>query len=104
MLASIQRALFLDSGEEYLCIALAKPGFPTRGRNVSVTLGVLLDDHSKNIIRFWDDPAIPRIEVGITCQRCALVNCAERAALPSIIQKREERKRMQEILKKLTDR
>jgi len=104
MLASIQRALFLDSGEEYLCIALAKPGFPTRGRNVSVTLGVLLDNHSKNIIRFWDDPAIPRIEVGITCQRCALVNCAERAAPPSVLQKREERKRMQEVLKKLTDR
>lgn len=100
--AGIQRALFADSGEEYLCIAFAKPGYPTKARNVSVVLGVLLDDHARSIIRFCDDPAIPRTTVGITCQRCAIADCAERAAPPTAVQKREERKRMQELLKKLT--
>jgi XRE family transcriptional regulator, fatty acid utilization regulator len=100
--AGIQRALFADSGEEYLCIAFAKPGYPTEGRNVSVVLGVLLDDHARSIIRFSDDPAIPRTTVGITCQRCAIADCAERAAPPSVVQKREEKRRMQEVLKKLT--
>lgn len=100
--AGIQRALFTDSGEEYLCIAFAKPGYPTKARNVSVVLGVLLDDRARSIIRFCDDPAIPRTTVGITCQRCAIADCAERAAPPTAVQKREERKRMQELLKKLT--
>ena len=104
LLTGVQRAAFLDSGEEYLCIAVAKPGYPTIGRNVSVTLGVLLDDHAKRTIRFWNDPAIPRITVNIACERCALAGCAERAAPPTTVQKREERKKMQEILKKLTDR
>ena len=102
MMVAVQRALFADSGEEYLCIAFAKPGYPTRARNVSVVLGVLLDDHSKNAIRFWDDPHIPRATVGITCQRCAIPDCPDRAAPPTAVQKREEKKRMQEILKKLT--
>jgi hypothetical protein len=102
MLSGVQRASFLDTGEEYLCIAVAKPGYPSVGRNVSVTLGVLLDAHAKRTIRFWDDPAIPHITVNVTCQRCNLVSCAERAAPPTVIQKREERQKVQALLEKLT--
>ena len=102
MLTGVQRASFFDTGEEYLCIAVAKPGYPSVGRNVSVTLGVLLDDHAKRTIRFWDDPAIPQIIVNVTCERCNLMSCIDRAALPTIIQKREERHRMQALLEKLT--
>lgn len=102
MLTGVQRASFLDTGEEYLCIAVAKPGYPSVGRNVSVTLGVLLDAQAKRTIRFWDDPAIPKLQVNVTCERCNLANCAERAAAPTVIQKRDERHRMQELLEKLT--
>ncbi len=102
MLTGVQRASFLDTGEEYLCIAVAKPGYPSVGRNVSVTLGVLLDAHAKRTIRFWDDPAIPQLTVNVTCQRCSLADCAQRAAPPTVIQKREERHRMQSLLEKLT--
>lgn len=104
LLIGVQRAAFLDTGEEYLCIAVAKPGYPTVGRNVSVTLGVLLDEHAKSIIRFWDDPAIPRTVVNVTCERCSLDDCPQRAAPPTVVQKRDERKRMQELLNKLTDK
>ena len=101
-LVGIQRAVFVGTGEEYLCIAIAKPGHPTPGRNVSVTLGVLLDEHTKQRIRFWDDPAIPIRTVNITCQRCALEPCAERAAPAIIVQRREERRKMEEMLRILT--
>lgn len=102
LLTGVQRASFLDTGEEYLCIAVAKPGYPSVARNVSVTLGVLLDAHAKRTIRFWDDPAIPKVAVNVTCQRCSLENCAERAAPPTVIEKKEERRRMQDLLEKLT--
>jgi transcriptional regulator with XRE-family HTH domain len=101
LLSGVQRASFLNTGEEYLCISLAKPGFPTINRNVSVTLGVLLDDHAKQSIQFWDDPAIPQTTVNITCERCPLPHCAERAAEPKVIKRREERKKVQEALNKL---
>jgi XRE family transcriptional regulator, fatty acid utilization regulator len=103
LLAGVQRARFLDTGEEYLCISLAKPAFPTINRNVSVTLGVLLDDHAKNAIQFWNDPAIPQTIVNITCERCPIEHCAERAAAPKVIQKREARKRMQEALARVVE-
>lgn len=104
LLTGIQRAAFIDTNEEYLCIAMAKPGYPTVGRNVSVTLGVLLDDHTKRTIRFWNDPAIPYTQVNVTCERCALADCAERVVPPTAIQKRDERRRMQELLDKLTEK
>jgi hypothetical protein len=103
LLVGIQRAVFVDSGEEYLCIAIAKPGHPTPGRNVSVTLGVLLDEHAKERIQFWNDPAIPLRTVNVTCQRCAIQDCAERAAPPNIVQRREERRVMEEMLRGLTE-
>lgn len=104
LLAGVQRAAFADTNEEYLCIAVAKPGFPTVGRNVSVTLGVLLDEHARETIRFWNDPAIQKATVNVTCERCSVAGCTERAAPPTIVQKREERKHMQELLKKLTEK
>lgn len=104
LLAGIQRAAFIDTDEEYLCIAVAKPGYPTIGRNVSVTLGVQLDDHARQTIRFWNDQAIPQVKVNVTCERCSLTDCAERAAAPTVVQKREERRQMQELLNKLTDK
>jgi predicted transcriptional regulator len=102
MLTGVQRASFLDTGEEYLCIALAKHGFPTVNRNVSVTLGVLLDDHAKQAIKFWDDPAITQTTVNITCERCPINDCSVRAAAPKVVERREARKKMQEALAKLT--
>lgn len=101
-LIGIQRATFLASNEEYLVLAVAKPGYPTPHRNVSVALGILLDDHARRTIGFWDDPAIPRQTVNITCQRCAIADCAERAAAPVIAQRREERRRVLDALKKAT--
>jgi transcriptional regulator with XRE-family HTH domain len=102
LIAGAQRCHFLNTHDEYLCVAAAKPAYPTVGRNVSVTLGVLLDDTARRTIRFWDDPDISRRVVNITCERCPLEPCAERAAPPFIVKRREERKRMQEVLARLT--
>lgn len=96
------RAQFLDSGEEYLCVAIAKPGYPTPNRNVSVTLGILLDADARRTINFWNDPAIPEILVNVACERCALTDCTVRAAPPVVVQKREARRNMEAALQKLT--
>jgi len=102
-LVGVQRAVFVESDEEYLCIAIAKTGHPTPGRNVCVTLGVLLDEHSKSRIQFWNDPAIPIQTVNVTCERCPIQDCGERAAPPAIVERKESRKQMEALLRGLTD-
>jgi transcriptional regulator with XRE-family HTH domain len=96
--SGIQIASFMNTGEVYLCLSLAKPGRPTINRNVSVTIGVLLDDQAKKFIQFWDDPAIPHTMVNTTCERCPLNDCAERAASPSVLLRKEARTKVLDAL------
>lgn len=100
LLAGLQRATFLDSGEEYLCLSVAQKG--TNGtKNTSVFLGILLDEHSRTTIQFLEDPAIPRQEVNVTCERCSQLQCAQRVAPPSVLQRKEQRRSTLEALDKL---
>ncbi|MDX2135333.1 MAG: helix-turn-helix domain-containing protein [Saprospiraceae bacterium] len=104
MISGIQRAVFLNTGDEYLCFSVAKSGMPSPDRNASVTLGIQLDDDSRARIRFWNDPAIPVITVNVACERCALSDCAERAAPPIALERRDQRRRVAELIKKLTEK
>lgn len=100
--AGVQRARFMDSDQEYLCLSVAKHGYPNPNRNVSISIGILLDEHTKRIIRFWNDPEIPRATVNVTCERCPIADCRERAAEPEQYRKKEARRQMLDTLRKLT--
>lgn len=100
-LVGIQRSKFLGTEDEYLCITLARPSYPRPDQNVSVTLGLLINEQLEEKINFLDDPAIPAREVNKTCERCPITDCTERAAPPVIIEKKEEWNQIQARLKSL---
>lgn len=97
----IQRSKYSGTNDEYLCFTMARSAYFPSTRNVSVTIGLLVGDELESKIRFLPDPAIPKREVGVTCERCAIQNCKERVAPPVIIQRRGNRKKMQVALNKL---
>ncbi len=96
-----QRSRYFGSDDEYLCITLARPDAPAAGRNISVTIGLLINQESSSRIQFLNDPAISKTEVNNTCERCAIENCSERAVPAVVIEKRKARKQIQEALKEL---
>jgi XRE family transcriptional regulator, fatty acid utilization regulator len=98
----IQRSRYFQTEDEYICFTVARP--LSNGRNASLTIGVLVDAEAKKRIRFLNDPNIPSREVSTTCERCAVMNCAERAAEPSVIQRRESRLKLNEALGKILDK
>ncbi len=100
----IHRAQYFDTGEEYLVCALAKAGHPTPNRNVGIALGLQIDEVTRRHIKFLDDPAIPREVVNFTCQRCSIEPCDVRVAPPIFLTRREEKRKMQEALMRLTGR
>jgi len=102
-IAGIQRAVFHDTGEEYLCLSIAKSGAPTTDHYVSVTIGIALDAEARAAIGFWDDPVIARQTVHVTCERCPIPDCAERAAPPTTYEKREQRHRLVNLIAQLTE-
>ena len=98
-----QRTRYFGTDDEYLCMTLARSATPVPGQNVSVTIGLLLNDELKEKIKFVDDPSITFREVNKTCERCAIIDCAERAAPASVIERRQKRKAIQESLKKIME-
>lgn len=96
-----QRSHFIGVEDEYLSITIARTSYPAPNRNVSVTLGLLVNDDLRRTARFLDDPAIQRREVHTTCERCPLNDCAERAAPPVIVEKKKKFQRIQNLVREL---
>jgi len=100
-----QRSYFLDEGAEFFVIAMARPLALSDRANSSVSLGFLLDDTFRERVRFWNDPAVPRVEVNLTCERCRLSpeECRERAAPPVLHENQEQQNRKEEALHQLLE-
>lgn len=97
----VQRSHYYGTEDEYLCITLARTGYPHPSQNVSLTLGFLVNDKMRETIAWHDDPAITAIEVNTTCERCPITDCQERAAEPIIVTKREKYQRIKAALREL---
>jgi len=69
---------------------------PTPNLNVSVSMGIRLDDNVRAKIKFLNHTNIPKREVNETCERCPSFDCKERMAAPTVLQ----RKRKNEAIRK----
>jgi len=67
---------------------------------------LLLDDNFKQSVRFWQDPAVPRVEVNLTCERCPLTpaECRERAAPPLLYRQGKRLRQKEEAVRRVVDR
>lgn len=82
------------SGEQYLIIAArnADPLDPKKVRSVCVGIG--LTSTQKRKISFLD--TVPKQYVNVTCENCAIKDCAERAAQPVRLDKERRNQRLLE--------
>lgn len=102
-LVGVQTSVFYNLGEEYLSISIAKNSTLIDKTNYSVTLGFLVNDEFKKKVNFWNDPDIPKIIVGDTCERCQISDCIERIAPPKIIEHKIKFEETERILKKIIE-
>jgi transcriptional regulator with XRE-family HTH domain len=99
VLCKAQVSEYADTGEKYLVISFAKNMAPDI-KNVSVSMGIYLDESTSQKIRFASDPAFVTQLVNGTCERCSLFSCKVRMAAPVVLQKRNKA----ELLKKALDK
>lgn len=102
-LVGAQRSVYFDSKDEYLCFTIARPAYPSPEKNVSVTIGILVDGALRKQMKFLDDPAIAKKQVNTTCERCPISDCEERAAAPTVVEAKERRKQVQRVLKEIVE-
>ena len=96
----IQKSQYFQTDDEYLCLTVARPA---GARNVSVTIGILIDAESRQRIKFLNDTNIITREVSTTCERCAVTDCHERAVEPTVVQRRDNRRQVNEALNKILE-
>jgi XRE family transcriptional regulator, fatty acid utilization regulator len=96
-LVIVQRPYFVEANVEYFVITVArrfalKPLFHS-----SVSIGFLMNDRFKDVVKFWNDPAIEKIQVNETCERCGLREdvCRDRVA-PATMYLKAERQALRE--------
>jgi transcriptional regulator with XRE-family HTH domain len=89
-LCKAQISKYLDSGEEYLMVSFAKSTSGSQNKNVSVSMGIFLNEDSRNVIGFLSDPNLRQRIVNETCERCSLFDCKERMAAPTVLQRRHK--------------
>ncbi len=87
---AVQRSRYSDSGATNLIVAASTPDPFNAGAVRSICLGMELNARQKKSLTFHTDEGIPTVEVGLTCERCPLSNCAERAAAPTWLQRQQE--------------
>ena len=97
---SIQRSKFVDTSDEYLSISMSRMALPNRNQRVSVTISLLIDKQVEKQIKFLDDTNIPTKTVGVTCERCSILDCAQRAAPPIKWEARQQKIAIREALDK----
>lgn len=92
-----------DEKDGYLVITSSNvdPFNPERSR--SVCIGIELNRKQSKKIGFVKDSNIQKREVGITCERCAIQDCKERVAEPTILRKRQRTKEIENRVYSLID-
>ena len=97
----VQKSHYIGTGEKYLCITLAYPEQPYAKKNISITLGLQVNENMYERVKFIRDEEIVTKKVHQTCERCAIEDCQERAAEPSIIVRKQNMVRLKKALLRL---
>lgn len=84
-----QITTYAPNGQAYFVLSIAKASPPST-TNSSINLGLPLTDDLRRVFAFLNDPAIPRTDVGDTCERCPIADCTVRAAPATVLAKREQ--------------
>ncbi len=101
ILCKAQKSTYIDTHDEYLVVSFAQNMSPTPNINVSVSMGIYLDEPTRAKLAFLQDPGLPSRNVNQTCERCSVFDCKERIVAPTILQKRHKNEELRKALRKM---
>lgn len=101
ILCKAQVSEYIDTGNKYLVISIAKPSPPKNGLNSSITVGFAIDDNLRQMANFLGDPDLLHRQVNETCERCGAIDCAERMKPPVVLEKRAKMENIKQAIQNL---
>lgn len=102
ILCHAQTSHYIDTNDHYWVVSFAKAMSPTPNLNMSVSMGIYLNDDVRSKIKFLNTSSIPHREVNETCERCSLFDCKERMAAPTVLQRKRKNEAIKKAMTQLT--
>lgn len=104
-LVRAQLSRFIDHDPRFLCIAMARRLALNPSTTSSVSLGFRYDENLERVIRFVADPALSRVEIDRSCERCRLTpsECSDRVAPPYLLELKRSRRLIEADLAQLQE-
>ncbi len=100
-LCQAQISRYIDTDDEYFVVSFAKQMHPNPNLNMSVSMGIRLDENTKSKMLFLSDKSLINREVNETCERCAAFDCKERMAAPTVLQRRHKQEAIRKAMQQL---
>lgn len=97
----IQISSYENSDNEYLVLSAATADPFKENINRSVSIGMLLSPHLKRKLQFFNEDMFIKRTVGVTCETCAVQNCKERVAEPSVLIKQSRNREIEKIVENI---
>lgn len=99
-----QISSYHHTDNKYFVISAAQKDPFRQGYYRSVSIGIMLTSHATQRISFLKDEHLPKIHVGVTCETCAISDCADRVALPKALERKERYAATEAKVKELFDK
>ncbi|MGB5820623.1 MAG: helix-turn-helix domain-containing protein [Saonia sp.] len=100
----LQISHYVNDDLSYLVLSSATRDPFKEGQFRSISLGLLINAQLKRKMAFLEDAGIKKQQVGVTCERCAIMDCTERKAPPHILQGAEKNKKIANVVADLTQK
>lgn len=98
----VQISNYPDDNQSYLVFSSATKD-PFKDEHYrSISVGLLINRQLKRKISFLDDPNINSKEVGVTCERCAIKDCAVRQVPAKFVEKSIRNRTIETVVEDLT--
>ncbi|AXG72115.1 HTH-type transcriptional regulator RamB [Kordia sp. SMS9] len=97
----LQISHYPEDNMRYLVLSSATKDPFNKDQYRSISVGLLINKQLKKKISFLEDANIQTKKVGVTCERCAIVDCEVRKVAPTILQKQQRDDRTSAVVKEL---
>ena len=94
----VQISHYPEDGLSYLIFASATRDPFKREQFRSVSIGLQINNQLRKKVGFLNDPAIKTVDVGVTCERCAITSCELRQAPPKFLNQEDKNKKTAEVV------
>jgi len=97
-LFDLQISHYPEDDKSYLIFSSATQDPFKENQYRSISVGLLINKQLKGKINFINDPKIKTIDVGVTCERCAIRNCKERLVAPIILEEEAKNAKIESLV------